>query len=239
MADEIILYDLPSKQGFSWSLNPWKTRLALNIKGIPYKTQWIEYPDLKPTFQKLGIPPNDSGPYEYTSPAVRLPNGEYLMESRKIIDALEKLYPTPSLHLDSPYQARVEEFLPKVIAKVRPIFMPLVPVTFLNPPSKAYFEQDRERAIGMPLQEYHAKNAEQAYRDVEPLWKELAGFYAENEGGVWLSGGEVIYADVMVLGMLRMLDRLGVAERLWALEGGAALKAVYAAAAKWFERDTY
>ncbi|ETI28666.1 hypothetical protein G647_01117 [Cladophialophora carrionii CBS 160.54] len=161
------------------------------------------------------------------------------MDSRKIVERLEALYPTPSLHLDSPYQGRIEHFLPKLVGTVRPIFMPLVPVTFLNPPSKAYFEQDREKAVGMPLQEYHAKNAEQAYRDVEPLWKELAGWYAENDGGVWLSGGEIIYADVMVLGLLRMLDRLGVADRLWALEGGEVLKKVYDAAAKWFERDTY
>ena len=27
MSDEIILYDLPSKGGHSWSVNPWKSKL--------------------------------------------------------------------------------------------------------------------------------------------------------------------------------------------------------------------
>ena len=68
-----ILYDLPSKQGGCWSLNPWKSealhfpkfeqeqqlrffppaRLALNFKQIPYETQWVEYPDLKKTLSAL------------------------------------------------------------------------------------------------------------------------------------------------------------------------------------------
>ena len=78
MSAEIILFDLPSRAGKAWSLNPWKSklllpfksgdpamtmtdptltpflaRLALNYKGLPYRTEWIEYPDLRPTFQGL------------------------------------------------------------------------------------------------------------------------------------------------------------------------------------------
>jgi hypothetical protein len=70
-SDQIILYDLPSKPPCqSWSLNPWKStrqnhhpfyaytdttlaRLLLNYKGIPYKTEWIEYPDVEPKFKSL------------------------------------------------------------------------------------------------------------------------------------------------------------------------------------------
>lgn len=31
-------------------------RLALNYKGLPYQTEWVEYPDLKGRFMELGIP---------------------------------------------------------------------------------------------------------------------------------------------------------------------------------------
>lgn len=83
MSNEIILYDLPSTAKCAcWSLNPWKgmhgiasilmdcigqvgddftdllamtARLALNYKGLPYKTEWVEYPDLKGRFMELGI----------------------------------------------------------------------------------------------------------------------------------------------------------------------------------------
>jgi hypothetical protein len=64
---QYILYDLPSKGRCAcWSLNPWKgrfvrkckkihlpilyiARLALNFKGVDYKTIWLEYPDVAPT----------------------------------------------------------------------------------------------------------------------------------------------------------------------------------------------
>ncbi|OAP59645.1 hypothetical protein AYL99_06943 [Fonsecaea erecta] len=239
MSNEVILYDLPSKGGTAWSLNPWKTRLALNYKGIPYKTEWVEYPDLKPTFTKFGIPPNSSGPYEYTSPTVRLPSGEYVMESRAIIDKLEQLKPSPSLHLDSPYLARIEQLLPNVINSVRAIFMPLVPKVYLNPPSYEYFVASREKAIGMTLDEYAAKNAAQGWEDAKPLVKELAAIYAENPEGPFLMGKEVSYADFMVVGWLRMMEGLGQLDKILAMEGGDKLKAVYEASAQWLKRDSY
>ena len=43
MSDEIVLYDLKNKHNKCWSLNPWKTRLILNLKGLKYRTEWIEY----------------------------------------------------------------------------------------------------------------------------------------------------------------------------------------------------
>ncbi|KIW35604.1 uncharacterized protein PV07_02291 [Cladophialophora immunda] len=239
MSNEVILYDLPSKGGFCWSLNPWKTRLVLNYKGIPYKTEWVEYPDLKPTFTKFGLPPNSSGPYEYTSPAIRLPSGEYLMESRAIVDKLEQLHPSPPLSLDSPYLARAEQLVPKLANAVRPIFMPLVPKTFLNPPSRDYFVASREKALGMPLDAYAAANTAQAWEDAKPVVKEAGAVYAENPDGPFLLGKQVSYADFMVLGFLRMMDRLGIKDRFFAMEGGEKLKELYEAGAKWLERDSY
>jgi hypothetical protein len=53
MSSQTILYDLPSKQGTAWSLNPWKTRLILNFKGIDYKTEWVEFPDVEPKMKSL------------------------------------------------------------------------------------------------------------------------------------------------------------------------------------------
>jgi len=97
---QIILFDLPSKDRCAcWSYNPWKIRLALNFKGIDYKTEWLEYPDIAAKFKSFGIPPNKKGA-EYTIPAVRLADGTYLMDSLQIAGALEMVYPTPSLHLD-------------------------------------------------------------------------------------------------------------------------------------------
>jgi hypothetical protein len=33
--------------------------MVLNFKGIDYKTEWVEYPDLMPTLKGIGLDPND------------------------------------------------------------------------------------------------------------------------------------------------------------------------------------
>lgn len=76
MASKILLYDLPTKgpEPRTWSPNPLKvsstlhihisivthrqsvksnqTRLLLAYKGLPYETQWVEFPDVKSTVSK-------------------------------------------------------------------------------------------------------------------------------------------------------------------------------------------
>ncbi|KIX06461.1 uncharacterized protein Z518_04437 [Rhinocladiella mackenziei CBS 650.93] len=237
MSEEIILYDLASKQGKCWSLNTWKTRLYLNFKGIPYKTEWIEYPDLKPTFEKLGIPPNESG-FQYTSPTVRLPDGTCIMESRKIADALESKYPNPPLHLDSPYQSRIEAFMPQLFTPIRPVFVPLVPKVFLNPRSQEYYIASREKSMGMTLDQY-AQGRDKGFEDAKPFVKQLGEMLKENPGGPFLMGGEPCYADLVVLGWVKMMDGLGWKEKFFACEGGEEIKRLYEAGGKWLERDSY
>lgn len=46
--------------------------MVLNYKKLPYRTEWVEYPDLRPTLSKL-VPAREGVDYstdEYTSPAV-------------------------------------------------------------------------------------------------------------------------------------------------------------------------
>jgi len=238
MSDEVILYDLPSKQGHCWSYNPWKTRLVLNYKSIPYKTEWTEYPDLKPKFEKFGIPPNETGT-AYSSPTIRLPDGSYVMDSRRIADALERLHPNPPLHLDSPYQSRIESLIGQILTPIRAVFVPLVPKVFLNPASQAYFIPTREKAVGMGLEEF-AKGADEGIQKASPFIRELGEMLRENEGP-FLQGNTPCYADMMVLAWLRMLDRLGVSDRFFGLEGGQELKTLYDEGVKqgWFDRDSY
>lgn len=50
---EIILYDLGSLQNEPFSPLAWRIRLMLNYKGIPYKTVFLEFPDIEPTLKGL------------------------------------------------------------------------------------------------------------------------------------------------------------------------------------------
>lgn len=160
------------------------------------------------------------------------------MDSRPIADLLERRHPSPPLHLDSPYQSRIEALLPQVVLPIRPIFVPLVPKVFLNKPSFDYFVATREKSLGMTLDEY-SQGAEQALEDAKPYIKQLGDMFRENPEGPFLRGEEACYADLVVLGWLRMMDGLGWRERFESCEGGEALKALYQAGGKWLERDSY
>ncbi|KAH6912526.1 hypothetical protein BKA70DRAFT_1422104 [Coprinopsis sp. MPI-PUGE-AT-0042] len=71
----ITLFDLPSNTSTkAWAPNPWKTRLCLNYKGIPYKTEWVEFPDIRALYEKYSTPANarsDGSPEPfYSLPAI-------------------------------------------------------------------------------------------------------------------------------------------------------------------------
>lgn len=162
-------------------------RLILNFKGLPYKTEWIEYPDLAPTFKSFGIPPNEPPASAYTSPTIRV-SDKYVMESRKIADVLEREYPSPPLHLDSPILKKVEELAPECIMSIGPILLPRVPRQFLNPPSAEYFERTRAEKFGMTLSQLEVeRGGESAWKAAEPKWKEL-GALLKAEGGPFFMG---------------------------------------------------
>lgn len=163
------------------------------------------------------------------------------MESRKIADVLERQYPSsPSLRLDSPYQARIESAMAPLLGAVRPLFVPLVPQVFLNPRSHGYFVPSREQAVGMPLPEY-ARGADKGVDDARPHVKTLGAMFRENADGPFLMGAEPCYADFIVLGWLRMMDGLGCKDKFLSsgVDGGEELMKLYEAGAKWLERDSY
>ena len=162
-------------------------RLILNFKGIPYKTEWIEYPDLAPTFKSFGIPPNEPPATAYTSPTIRV-SDKYVMESRKIADVLEREYPSPPLYLDSSILKKVEELVPGCIMSLGPIFMPKIPRHVLNPSSAEYFERTRAERFGMDLSQLEKeRGGESAWKAAELKWKEL-GALLKAEGGPFFMG---------------------------------------------------
>ena len=148
MSDEIILFDLPSKgRSACWSLNPWKgtatttryqdtllteitARLGLNYKGLPYKTEWTEYPDIAPKYKSFGLAANTPAinpTAEYSIPAARMPDGTYIMDSLAIARALETLQPEPSLRLDTGYVERTQSIIKDLHTALVPITLPRVP----------------------------------------------------------------------------------------------------------------
>lgn len=56
----IVFYDIAMRPPVGkncCSPNPWKTRLALNFKGLPYSTSWVALPDIAKVRSSLKVPP--------------------------------------------------------------------------------------------------------------------------------------------------------------------------------------
>ncbi|VDB86225.1 unnamed protein product [Peniophora sp. CBMAI 1063] len=101
----ITFYDL-SRQGSegltdserNWSPNTLKTRLALNIKGLSYKTEWLKFAEIAPKLESLGLVPTQPGPIAYTLPPIinsssSSPRKKVIADSFAIAQYLDSAYP--------------------------------------------------------------------------------------------------------------------------------------------------
>ncbi|KAF5137836.1 Glutathione S-transferase-like protein ustS [Metarhizium anisopliae] len=205
---QITLLDLPSKEPCSsWSLNPWKTRMLLNFKGLDYKTEWTEYEDIKPKVQPH-LPPNESGT-PYTIPTVILPDNTWIMDSRKIANHMEKSHPQPSVHLDSPILPKVEQLTSDVFYHLLAVCVARIPVNLLNSHSADYWYTTRGEAVGMPVGEFKKKyGGEVAYSGAEPFLQKITALLRDNDAGPFFMGSTVSYADFVWVSALVFFKRV-------------------------------
>jgi glutathione S-transferase len=220
-------------------------RAALNFKNIPYKTSWIEYPDMGPSFKALGIAPlaatETKSPSGYSSPMIQLPDGSYLMDSRNIADALETLQPEPSLQLNSGYVERTQKAVLDVGGALTPICIPRVPELLLGERSAEYFQRTRKERFGMTLDELarSEKGGEAAWEEAKPGIQEIVAILHEHEEGPYMLGETASYADLILAGywaFLKKLDKGGdVFERLMGAD--EAFVKHWEACQKFLERD--
>ncbi|KAK6441757.1 hypothetical protein LTR95_002011 [Oleoguttula sp. CCFEE 5521] len=80
-----------------------RLRALLNFKKVQYKTIWVEYPDIAPLRQAVGVPPNPRRTlsWPFSLPAIRIRDGQMLMgfsSNRKASRATTpNAQPTPGL----------------------------------------------------------------------------------------------------------------------------------------------
>ncbi|KAJ5308989.1 hypothetical protein N7508_004368 [Penicillium antarcticum] len=193
---QYTLYDLPSRAPCTtWTPNPWKTRLLFNLKGLDYRTEWVEYPDIKPTLENK-VPAN-AGSTAYSIPTIESPDGTCVMDSRKIVQYIEKQHPQPSMHLDSSYLPKVEEVWSAYMGDI------------LNDASLEYWYTTREKFVGMPVDQLEKeKGGELAWNEAEPALRSATALLKENEGPFFM-GDTISYADLVWASVLLFSKRLG------------------------------
>ncbi|KAK7430185.1 hypothetical protein QQZ08_003370 [Neonectria magnoliae] len=239
-SDQIVLFDIPSKPPrAAWSLNPWKTRFLLNFKGLDYKTEWLDYPDIKPRLEPH-VPLNPSTG-SWTIPTVKFPDGTYLMDSRKIASRVEELYPEPPVHLDSPTLAKLESIIPHLMTALRPIYFLSVPRELLNEGGVKHWYATRPKMAGMPLEQLEKEHGgQQAWDASQPIVHEIEALLKEDQEGPFFLGKAVSYADFVWAGFLLFMQRNGGIDDLYKVCGDVQLhKDLLEATAPWHKRNDY
>jgi len=205
----IILYDLPYSSPGSYSAHVCKARTVFNYKGIPYRTEWLEIPEIEPLSKKLGIKPTgqkiDGSPY-YTLPAIYDPDtGTAIADSFAIAEYLEKTYPeTPSVF---PYGsvALQKAFEPMLVENICAAWALIIPVVAgkLNPRSEECLRL-REISCGgerlvAPIGEARTEEWAKFKKGMDVAYSSLV---MTDKKGPYVMGDTISWSDIVLFGFL-------------------------------------
>ena len=170
------------------------SRYCLNYKGIPYKTIWVEYPDIAATCERLGVctykRDGTPGNPRYTLPVIHDPKtGQSIAESRHIVKYLDETYPdTPRLippGTQTLQTAFYYEYEDKHLEGLTNFVIPQT-ASILNPRSYEYFNETRSKWFKVDrVEDIYPKGEEKV-----KLWNE----WKEEWGAVdkWMKDSETL-----------------------------------------------
>lgn len=233
----VLFYDIASGPPLrTFSPNPWKTRYALNFKGVHYQTKWVDLPNIASVREGLGVPANrtlpDGSPY-HTLPIIQDPStGQIIGDTFEIALYLDKTYPAaPALFrqcttgLTAAFNAQVDGLFTKFVAlcdqmpfdkriadKVKDIFAKRFGLA--GGKDLQMSDEDRERtlvqfenALGEFIKAYqHVGGTTDHFWSASGTAKEQAQTPGRNEIGFWLDGEQPVYADLIVGAWLAMME---------------------------------
>ncbi|EHK99259.1 Thioredoxin-like protein [Glarea lozoyensis ATCC 20868] len=232
---EITLYDLACTQNTCFSPTVWRIRLMLNYKEIPYKTVFLEFPDIEPTLKELGLVPSETSTgvrNKYTVPAIHhVPTNTYIMDSLPIAQFLESTYPERPIPLTSEHGRQIESEARLVVGKVFQTTITPREIHILSPRSQEYFRRTREATIGRRLEDLllEPEKEDQLWKGMDDKMRAVSELIMENKDkGPFVLGDQISYTDFFIAGSLqsiRVVDE-SLFQRIFAYEG---FKAVYEA----------
>lgn len=182
----------------------------LGIKGLPYKTVWVEHLNIKSTIQSIGGNPTSKwrdGSDKYTLPAINDPNTSTVVcDSFEIVKYLEKTYPnhgtnsTSLMNGEAPLHAAIEILMQTTII---PPILRLCGIRIgdmlLNEESKKYWWKTTEAVSGVPLDKFCVttdEDARQTWEDLRKNQEKLAALYEDDK--FWFGGDRPVYADCII-----------------------------------------
>lgn len=183
-----------------------ETRYALSVKGIPFKTEFVEYPDIELVSKKIGAKPTGTKPDGtplYTLPIIYDPNTKTVVEdSLNIARYLDKTYPsTPSLFPNNTHVLQNAFLDASRNPAMKQLFTVVILATWknLNPVSAEYFRRTREIIFSKALEDFvpAGEEGEKRWKEVEEGYDKIASWFSASENdGPYVLGDTVSYADI-------------------------------------------
>ncbi|TFK28911.1 hypothetical protein FA15DRAFT_664544 [Coprinopsis marcescibilis] len=202
------------------SANTWKTRLSLNYKGLPYKTETIEYADIADFYKKNGIPPAvvyPNGFALHTLPVIKDDSSGqdvFVVDSLEIAKYLDKTYPDTPRLIPEGAEAQVKAFQDQLSAAI----VPVIPLVFkLSAPqtteySREYFNKTRARDLSALFPDKPVSSLEELeitpeeiqakFGYLQQTFDALSNQYGGKETFHWAFGAQITFADFILAGML-------------------------------------
>ncbi|KAF7292037.1 hypothetical protein MIND_01229800 [Mycena indigotica] len=219
----IVFYDIPSQHpGVTWSPNPAKTRYALDFKGLAYRTEYVEYPDIEGVVKALGGAPTEKKPDgrpHYTLPMIHdLTTGAVVTDSFNIAVYLDKTYPAKPLLPSGDFAlvAALQAALQPVIISLVPFGIP-ASQRLLNAASSGYYRARLEGMFGTTMEAlFPAPGSDRdraEWAKVKDAWGAVdAWLVAANAR--YFGGAERNYADLYVAAYVFWVKTV-LAEEKW------------------------
>ena len=156
------------------------------------------------------IPPGEVYDPLYTIPAIKFPDGTYVMGSRAVAEAINERYPEPAIELKPPVNDKLIQSMSKIMDIIAPIYFTLIPRNILNKASHEHWYRTRNVYAGMPLDQFwNEKGGETAWKAAEPHIRDITAMLKEKPEGPFFEGKTVTYADFYWTGFLIFLQRMG------------------------------
>ncbi|CAH0051229.1 unnamed protein product [Clonostachys solani] len=218
------------------SVNPWKSRLALNFKNIPHTTKWVPLPEIPKFRRELGLPAcrkHADGSDFFTLPVlVDHGTGSKVGDSFDIALYLQKTYPDsgdgdlfPAQKLDFHFDPILPAWAPPLSVRsdseqeeyasfntsVDAAFSAHAGLAGYNMPvdSEATRDEFIRRAGAKSWDDFEVKGEvrEQMIQSLKAMLGDLSREFTKNTGGPFTLGARATYADLIVGGWLYMMSR--------------------------------
>lgn len=229
-SDAVYIFDIPSKDGVTWSHHVFRIIYSLQYKKIPYTITSVQYPDIEPTFAPTTLAPKPDPVEPYEIPVLLVTSGgdaRYHMGTADMIQAMEAMQPAFPLLYDTPRSVAFRSRFGPAFAPVLQAAVGLVPHVLSERSARAFAAKRRKR-WGMSVEQWSAEHPmSEALVAAAPRLAEF-GDWLQLVPGPFVHGDQPSYADFTVASMLEFTKAVGCPEAVEAVvDMHASIKTLY------------